>query len=226
MSATASARNSSYVTGDTLRFYPRGMNNHFTAVVLKDGSVMSVPDRRVYKNPDVWCKTLPDWNLDQIYVNRYGSNPPAPAVAAALAAPVPPAPIKKRSYSMKYVYPYKTFLRHYTDDTDNHYTAIVFGEDYIMQVKPEKEVFNSVTEWLESIPGEPFEEDITVQLPGRAEYPHTKLDIPQRKIEASVDVDDVETTLTTTFDGMRIDVTGPSKKAKRSLDAIFQAMQI
>ena len=220
MSATASARNSSYVAGDTLRFYPRGMNSHFTAVVLKDGSVMSVPSRRIYKNPDVWCKTLPDWNLNQIFVNRYGENPPAPAAAAALAAPA--APIKKRSYSSKYVYPYKTFLRYYTDDTDNHATAIVFGEDYIMQVKPEKEEFNSVTEWLEFLGEDVYEEDLTVQMPGHAEYPHTKCSIPQRQVES----DDEETTLSTTFDGMRIDITGPSKKAKRSLDAIFQSMKL
>jgi hypothetical protein len=59
-------------------------------------------------------------------------------------------------------------------------------------------------------------------MPGHAEYPHTKCSIPQRQVES----DDEETTLSTTFDGMRIDITGPSKKAKRSLDAIFQSMKL
>jgi hypothetical protein len=220
MSATASARNSSYVAGDKLRFYPRGVNHHYTAVVLKDGSVMAIHNRRIYKNPEVWCKTLPDWNLNQIFVNRYGFNPAASPEPAAAA--VPAAPIKKRACTMRYIYPYKTLLRYYPDDSENHSTAIVFSETHVMQIKPEKETFNSVTEWLEFLAEDAYEEDLTVQMPGHAEYPHTKCDIPQRKMEA----DDVEETLTESFDGMVISITGPSKKAKRSLDAIFQSMKL
>jgi len=211
---SASATNSSYVTGDTLRFYPQGHNDHYTARVLKDGRVMSVPDRRIYNNPDVWGATLPEWNINQIFVNCYGENPAA-------------APIKNRSLSIRCVYPYKTLLRYYPDDSENHFTAIVLSDRHVMQIKPEKETFNSVTEWLEFLAEDAREEDLTVQYPGHAECPFTKCEITQR-VTLNYDdqiTDDVKT-LTATFDEMRIKITGPAKKAKRSLDAIFQAMQI
>jgi hypothetical protein len=232
MSATASTNMPSYLPGDTLRFYPRGFSNHYTAIVLKDGSIMGVPQRTIYPTIGHWGMMLPEWHANEVLVNRTGTNPEyTPAKAAAMEESIPAAPLKKKVQSSQYLYPYKTVLRYYLDDLKKHVTAIVLSADHIMQVKPNKESFDSVDEWLKFVSDqqktgeEIYEEDLTAEVPGHAEYPILKLDekiLPRRPVEA----DDVEKTLTATFDGMHIEITGPLNKAKRSLDAIFQAMQI
>jgi hypothetical protein len=215
------------------------LNNHYTAVVLGDGAVMSVPDRTIHTDIHAWGATLPEWRFKDVLVNQYGKNPapysnlfqPASPQPVAAAAAAPAAPLKKKVQSSQYLYPYKTILRYYPDDSEKHVTAIVLSEKHILQTKPEKETFSSVDEWLEFLSDEQntgeeiYEEDLTAEVPGYAEYPILKCNeqiLPRRKIEA----DDVEKTLTAAFDGMRIKITGPIKKAQRSLDAIFQAMQV
>jgi len=95
-----------------------------------------------------------------------------------------------------------------------------------LQLKPSKKSFATIDDWLDSLPNSPWEEDLTAELPGYAEYPILKLSdklLPCRKEETD---DDAETTLSEVFDGMRIEITGPAKKARRSLNLIFETMKL
>uniref|UniRef100_A0A6C0KU60 Uncharacterized protein n=1 Tax=viral metagenome TaxID=1070528 RepID=A0A6C0KU60_9ZZZZ len=211
-----------YLPGDTLRFYPQGLSNHYTAIVLADGTLLSVPSRKPYPTLSHWGMTLPEWDSSEVLVNHRRGDP-EPALREERK--VPSAPLKqKRKYDARYAYPAKTLLRYYFDDSDNHVTALVVADTYILQLKPVKKSFASVDDWLDSISEEGiWEEDLTVQMPNSVEYPHTKCKIPLYKGKVS---DNEEITLSESFDGMRIEITGPSDKVRRSLDLIFQSMKI
>jgi len=58
-------------------------------------------------------------------------------------------------------YPANALLRYYPTDSSTHYTGVV-AKKGILQVKPNRQMFPSVTDWLASIPGQPTEDKLEI----------------------------------------------------------------
>ena len=58
-------------------------------------------------------------------------------------------------------YSKNTILRYYPSDSSMHYTGVVLANG-ILQVKPKRELFPSLSEWLATLPGQPTKDKLEV----------------------------------------------------------------
>jgi hypothetical protein len=58
-------------------------------------------------------------------------------------------------------YPKNTILRYYPSADTPHYTSVVLANG-ILQVKPSKAQFSSLSEWLATLPGQPTEDKLQI----------------------------------------------------------------
>jgi len=69
-------------------------------------------------------------------------------------------------------YPANTLLRYYPSESNTHYTGVVTKKG-IVQVKPRKQMFSSMADWLASIPEQPTEDKLEIVR---------KIPLPQWKV--------------------------------------------
>lgn len=67
-------------------------------------------------------------------------------------------------------YPVNTMLRYYPVTSSDHYTARIQRDNKVFQVKPQKQSFDSVSTWLQSLPEQPTQADLRIEEDIRTPY--------------------------------------------------------